>query len=184
LLGRAARALRHGHLRHHGHRRQPHGHRQGLPDGAARPEGGGAGGTLWRPGRSLRELPGLAIGVSFIESLPRTRCIPSPACGRGFGRGHKRRLTRTFPLPTPASGGGSRPGKRLSRFRHRTALQMDFGVFDHLDRGTLPLTDYYEARLKLIEAYDRAGFYAYHVAEHHSTPLGMAPSPSVFLAAA
>ena len=28
-----------------------------------------------------------------------------------------------------------------------------------------------------------AGFYAYHVAEHHSTPLGMAPSPSVFLSA-
>lgn len=60
---------------------------------------------------------------------------------------------------------------------------MEFGVFDHLDRGALPLKDFYEARLKLIEAYDRAGFYAYHVAEHHSTPLGMAPSPSVFLAA-
>jgi alkanesulfonate monooxygenase SsuD/methylene tetrahydromethanopterin reductase-like flavin-dependent oxidoreductase (luciferase family) len=60
---------------------------------------------------------------------------------------------------------------------------MQFGVFDHLDRGDLPLKDYYEARLKLIEAYDQTGFYAYHVAEHHSTPLGMAPSPSVFLAA-
>ena len=60
---------------------------------------------------------------------------------------------------------------------------MKFGVFDHLDRGDLPLKDYYEARLKLIEAYDQGGFYAYHVAEHHSTPLGMAPSPSVFLAA-
>ena len=60
---------------------------------------------------------------------------------------------------------------------------MKFGVFDHLDRGALPLKDFYEERLKLIEAYDRAGFYAYHVAEHHSTPLGMAPSPSVFLAA-
>ncbi len=60
---------------------------------------------------------------------------------------------------------------------------MEFGVFDHLDRSDLPLKDYYEARLKLIEVYDRSGFYAYHVAEHHSTPLGMAPSPSVFLAA-
>jgi alkanesulfonate monooxygenase SsuD/methylene tetrahydromethanopterin reductase-like flavin-dependent oxidoreductase (luciferase family) len=60
---------------------------------------------------------------------------------------------------------------------------MDFGIFDHLDRGDLPLQEFYEARLKLIEAYDRAGFHAYHVAEHHSTPLGMAPSPSVFLAA-
>jgi alkanesulfonate monooxygenase SsuD/methylene tetrahydromethanopterin reductase-like flavin-dependent oxidoreductase (luciferase family) len=60
---------------------------------------------------------------------------------------------------------------------------MEFGIFDHLDRSGLPLKEYYEARLKLIEAYDRAGFYAYHVAEHHSTPLGMAPSPSVFLSA-
>ncbi len=60
---------------------------------------------------------------------------------------------------------------------------MEFGVFDHLDRGDLPLKDFYEARLKLIEAYDQAGFYTYHVAEHHSTPLSMAPSPSVFLAA-
>ncbi len=60
---------------------------------------------------------------------------------------------------------------------------MEFGVFDHLDRNDLPLRDYYEARLKLTEAYEATGFYAYHLAEHHSTPLGMAPSPSVFLAA-
>jgi alkanesulfonate monooxygenase SsuD/methylene tetrahydromethanopterin reductase-like flavin-dependent oxidoreductase (luciferase family) len=60
---------------------------------------------------------------------------------------------------------------------------MEFGIFDHLDRNDLPLRDFYEARLKLIEAYERAGFYAYHVAEHHSTPIGMAPSPSVFLSA-
>ncbi len=60
---------------------------------------------------------------------------------------------------------------------------MQFGIFDHLDRNDLPLNEFYEARLKLIEAYERAGFYAYHVAEHHSTPIGMAPSPSVFLAA-
>ena len=60
---------------------------------------------------------------------------------------------------------------------------MEFGIFDHLDRSDLPLNQYYEARLKLIEAYERAGFYAYHVAEHHSTPIGLAPSPSVFLSA-
>src|SRR6201982_2979908 len=60
---------------------------------------------------------------------------------------------------------------------------MEFGVFDHLDRYGGALADYYEDRLKIAEAYDRAGFYAYHVAEHHSTPIGMAPSPSVFLAA-
>jgi alkanesulfonate monooxygenase SsuD/methylene tetrahydromethanopterin reductase-like flavin-dependent oxidoreductase (luciferase family) len=60
---------------------------------------------------------------------------------------------------------------------------MDFGVFDHLDRYDVPLNEYYEARLKLIELYDSAGFFGYHLAEHHATPLGMAPSPSVFLAA-
>jgi alkanesulfonate monooxygenase SsuD/methylene tetrahydromethanopterin reductase-like flavin-dependent oxidoreductase (luciferase family) len=59
---------------------------------------------------------------------------------------------------------------------------MKFGVFDHLDRAAVSLTRQYAERLELIEAYDRAGFYAYHVAEHHATPLGMAPSPSVFLA--
>jgi alkanesulfonate monooxygenase SsuD/methylene tetrahydromethanopterin reductase-like flavin-dependent oxidoreductase (luciferase family) len=62
-------------------------------------------------------------------------------------------------------------------------MNLEFGVFDHLDRNDLPLADYYEERLKVIEAFDRSGFFAYHVAEHHFTPLGMAPSPSVFLSA-
>jgi alkanesulfonate monooxygenase SsuD/methylene tetrahydromethanopterin reductase-like flavin-dependent oxidoreductase (luciferase family) len=59
---------------------------------------------------------------------------------------------------------------------------VEFGVFDHVDRGAEPLHEYYENRMKLIEAYDRLGFRSYHVAEHHYTPLGMAPSPSVYLA--
>ena len=60
---------------------------------------------------------------------------------------------------------------------------MEFGIFDHLDRSRSPLADYYEERLEIVELFDRAGFHAYHLAEHHATPLGMAPSPSVFLAA-
>jgi hypothetical protein len=40
-----------------------------------------------------------------------------------------------------------------------------FGVFDHVDRGDLPLGQHYENRLRLTEVYDREGFYAYHVAE-------------------
>jgi alkanesulfonate monooxygenase SsuD/methylene tetrahydromethanopterin reductase-like flavin-dependent oxidoreductase (luciferase family) len=60
---------------------------------------------------------------------------------------------------------------------------MKFGIFDHMDQGSAPLGEQYESRLRLTEAYDRAGFHAYHLAEHHATPLGMAPSPSVFLAA-
>lgn len=61
---------------------------------------------------------------------------------------------------------------------------MRFGVFDHVDRHAgEPLGAFYADRLALVEAYDRAGFYGYHVAEHHATPLGMAPSPSVYLSA-
>ena len=60
---------------------------------------------------------------------------------------------------------------------------MEFGIFDHLDRTGSALPDFYEDRLKIAEAYDRLGFYAYYVAEHHATPLGMAPSPSDFLSA-
>ena len=59
---------------------------------------------------------------------------------------------------------------------------MKFGVFDHLDDDGSPLGALYESRLQLIEAYERIGIYCYHLAEHHSTPLGMSPSPSVFLA--
>jgi alkanesulfonate monooxygenase SsuD/methylene tetrahydromethanopterin reductase-like flavin-dependent oxidoreductase (luciferase family) len=60
---------------------------------------------------------------------------------------------------------------------------MRFGIFDHLDDSGVPLNQHFEDRLQLTEAYDHAGFYGYHLAEHHNTPLGYAPSPSVFLAA-
>jgi alkanesulfonate monooxygenase SsuD/methylene tetrahydromethanopterin reductase-like flavin-dependent oxidoreductase (luciferase family) len=62
---------------------------------------------------------------------------------------------------------------------------MEFGIFDHVDRNRdgPSLREFYESRLTIIEAFDRYGFYAYHLAEHHSTPLGMVPSPSVFLSA-
>jgi alkanesulfonate monooxygenase SsuD/methylene tetrahydromethanopterin reductase-like flavin-dependent oxidoreductase (luciferase family) len=57
---------------------------------------------------------------------------------------------------------------------------MRFGVFDHLDDSGLPLGEFYENRLRLIEAYERVGIHVYLTAEHHATPLGMSPSPSVF----
>ena len=60
---------------------------------------------------------------------------------------------------------------------------MQFGIFDQNDNGPYPLAEQYENRLKLIAFYDRAGFRAYHMSEHHSTPLNLASSPSVFLAA-
>ena len=60
---------------------------------------------------------------------------------------------------------------------------MEFGVFDHLDRRQAPIGKIYRSRLDLVERYDAAGFYAYHLAEHHATPLGLAPAPGIFLAA-
>src|SRR5947209_14682578 len=63
------------------------------------------------------------------------------------------------------------------------AMRVPFGIFDHVDRGEGPLAALYESRLRLVEAADAAGFRTYHVAEHHATSLGMAPSPGIFLAA-
>lgn len=60
---------------------------------------------------------------------------------------------------------------------------MKFGVFDHIDHAGVPFGQLYADRLKIAEAYDRSGFYGYHVAEHHSTPLGCAASPSLLMAA-
>jgi alkanesulfonate monooxygenase SsuD/methylene tetrahydromethanopterin reductase-like flavin-dependent oxidoreductase (luciferase family) len=62
--------------------------------------------------------------------------------------------------------------------------QVTFGVFDWIERNTVPLHQLYEDRLQLLEAADAAGFYCYHLAEHHATPLSMAPSPALFLTAA
>ncbi len=61
---------------------------------------------------------------------------------------------------------------------------MQFGIFDYLDRRDEPLARTYADRLELLQAAEQAGFYGYHVTEHHSTPLSGTPSPSVFLAAA
>jgi alkanesulfonate monooxygenase SsuD/methylene tetrahydromethanopterin reductase-like flavin-dependent oxidoreductase (luciferase family) len=62
-------------------------------------------------------------------------------------------------------------------------MGVEFGVFDHIDRGGRELERLYDDRLRLVEAYERLGFHGYFVAEHHATPLGMAPSPGIFLSA-
>ena len=65
------------------------------------------------------------------------------------------------------------------------ALPLQFGVFDHIEPlDGMPLKDIYDLRLTQIGALDRAGFYAYHLAEHHSPAVhSLAPSQNVFLAA-
>jgi alkanesulfonate monooxygenase SsuD/methylene tetrahydromethanopterin reductase-like flavin-dependent oxidoreductase (luciferase family) len=60
---------------------------------------------------------------------------------------------------------------------------MKFGLFDHVDDSGRPLNEHYAARLRIVEALDGLDFYSYHVAEHHGTPLGFAPSPGVYLSA-
>ncbi|MDO9708831.1 LLM class flavin-dependent oxidoreductase [Paracraurococcus lichenis] len=60
---------------------------------------------------------------------------------------------------------------------------MQFGIFDQNDRGALDLTAHYEARLRLAEFYDQAGFDRYHVSEHHATPLSATPATGAWLGA-
>ena len=60
---------------------------------------------------------------------------------------------------------------------------MKFGIFDHVDRSGRPLADQFAQRVDYVAAADRMGFYCYHVAEHHATPLNMVPVPGVFLGA-
>lgn len=63
-------------------------------------------------------------------------------------------------------------------------MKVEFGTIDHIDRQEKPVWETYDSRLKLVEMYDKAGFSTFHLTEHHFTPLGLAPSPLVFLAAA
>ncbi len=60
---------------------------------------------------------------------------------------------------------------------------MKFGVFDHVDRSRLALADLFDRRLEYVAALEDAGFFCYHVAEHHATPLNMVPVPGVYLGA-
>ena len=61
---------------------------------------------------------------------------------------------------------------------------MRFGVFDHNDASGRPPAEQLAERLSLVEAYECLGYRAYHMAEHHGTPLGITPSPHLLLAAA
>jgi alkanesulfonate monooxygenase SsuD/methylene tetrahydromethanopterin reductase-like flavin-dependent oxidoreductase (luciferase family) len=59
-----------------------------------------------------------------------------------------------------------------------------FGVWDHFERRPgIPAHDQYQQKIALLQAAERLNFYAYHLAEHHLSPLDLAPSPNVFLAA-
>jgi alkanesulfonate monooxygenase SsuD/methylene tetrahydromethanopterin reductase-like flavin-dependent oxidoreductase (luciferase family) len=65
-------------------------------------------------------------------------------------------------------------------------MALQFGVFDHIE--PIPgqeLDQIYRDRLHQVELFDASGFYAYHLAEHHTPAVhSLAPSQNVFLAAA
>ena len=60
---------------------------------------------------------------------------------------------------------------------------MKIGLFDHVERSNRPLATVFDERLEFVAAADEAGFYCYHVAEHHCTPLNLVPVPGVYLGA-
>jgi alkanesulfonate monooxygenase SsuD/methylene tetrahydromethanopterin reductase-like flavin-dependent oxidoreductase (luciferase family) len=63
-------------------------------------------------------------------------------------------------------------------------VPVEFGIFDHITHPPgVPLDRLYEDRIELLRTADRAGFYCYHVAEHHGHNLAMAPNQLVLLAA-
>ena len=65
-------------------------------------------------------------------------------------------------------------------------MAIKFGVFDHIEPvDEMPLHEVYNLRMQQIEKFDNKGFYAYHLAEHHTPAVhSLAPSQNVFLAAA
>ncbi|WCP16256.1 Limonene 1,2-monooxygenase (plasmid) [Sphingobium sp. AntQ-1] len=62
-------------------------------------------------------------------------------------------------------------------------MNLDFGVIDHLDFQAIPIHQTFDERVEQIVQYDRDGFHAYHLTEHHFTPHGLASSPLAFLSA-
>ena len=65
-------------------------------------------------------------------------------------------------------------------------MALQFGIFDHIEPVEgMTLEQIYRLRLEQIERLDSAGFYSYHLAEHHTPAVhSLAPSQNVFLAAA
>jgi alkanesulfonate monooxygenase SsuD/methylene tetrahydromethanopterin reductase-like flavin-dependent oxidoreductase (luciferase family) len=60
---------------------------------------------------------------------------------------------------------------------------MKFGLFDYIDRRDESTSVTYDRRMEFVQTAEAAGFYGYHVTEHHVAPLSQTPSPTVYLAA-
>jgi alkanesulfonate monooxygenase SsuD/methylene tetrahydromethanopterin reductase-like flavin-dependent oxidoreductase (luciferase family) len=59
---------------------------------------------------------------------------------------------------------------------------MLFSLFDWLDESGRGFGETYAERLDMVEFAEEAGFFCYHLAEHHGTSLSTVPSPNLFLA--
>ena len=61
---------------------------------------------------------------------------------------------------------------------HATGPDVTFGLFNWVDAdGVREAGQLYRERLNLVADAEAHGFDVYHLAEHHGTPLGLAPSP-------
>ena len=63
-------------------------------------------------------------------------------------------------------------------------IPLAIGLFDQVEWEDRPASEVYDEHLALIEYADAAGFYCYHLSEHHGSPLSLTPSPNLLLAAA
>ncbi len=63
-------------------------------------------------------------------------------------------------------------------------MKIAFAIWDHFERrpGLTP-DEQYSQKIELLRQAEGLGFCAYHLAEHHLSPLDLAPSPNVFLSA-
>ena len=63
-------------------------------------------------------------------------------------------------------------------------MRVAFGIWDHFEmRSGISAHGQYQEKIQLLQEAERLGFRGYHVAEHHLSPLDLAPSPNVFLTA-
>ena len=102
-----------------------------------------------------------------VAATPTGRCRGrTPRCSaRCFSPARSSRLPQIGPMPLWSSP------RRKRETGHEIRRVRPYG------RYGMPLAQLYADRLQLAEAYDRAGIHAYHLAEHHATPLGCASSP-------
>jgi alkanesulfonate monooxygenase SsuD/methylene tetrahydromethanopterin reductase-like flavin-dependent oxidoreductase (luciferase family) len=63
-------------------------------------------------------------------------------------------------------------------------MTLEFGMWDSFERQAgISSAVQYEQRISLVQEAEKLKFYGYHLAEHHLSPLSMAPSPLLFLSA-